>query len=94
MAISGRALAWPFVSIIGWLCATGCQSIRDGKRKLTDSPAIADRDIHGSAKRRMIDLWFSQTPKWLINWGVPFFLRFPCSPPLLALVAAFLAFFR
>ena len=30
----------------------------------------------------------------LINWGVPFFLRFPCSPPLLALAAASLAFFR
>jgi len=39
-------------------------------------------------------LWFSQTPKLLINWGLPFFLRFPCSPPLLALAAAFLAFFR
>jgi len=39
-------------------------------------------------------VWFSQTPKLLINWGLPFFLRFPCSPPLVALVAAFLAFFR
>ena len=39
-------------------------------------------------------LWFSQTPKLLINWGLPFFLRFPCSPPLVALAAAFLAFFR
>ncbi|MBM3754224.1 MAG: hypothetical protein FJW38_09615, partial [Acidobacteria bacterium] len=25
---------------------------------------------------------------------MPFFLRFPCSPPLVALAAAFLAFFR
>jgi hypothetical protein len=39
-------------------------------------------------------LWFSQTPKLLINWGLPFFIRFPCWPPLLALAAAFLAFFR
>jgi len=39
-------------------------------------------------------VWFSQTPKLLINWGLPFFLRFPCSPPLVALAAAFLAFFR
>ncbi|MBM3740808.1 MAG: hypothetical protein FJW39_34110 [Acidobacteria bacterium] len=39
-------------------------------------------------------LWFSKIPKLLINWGLPFFLRFPCSPPLVALAAAFLAFFR
>jgi len=39
-------------------------------------------------------LWFSQTSKLLINWGLPFFLRFPCLPPLVALSAAFLAFFR
>ena len=39
-------------------------------------------------------LWFSQISKLLINWGLPFFLRFPCSPPLVALAAAFLAFFR
>jgi putative transposase len=41
-----------------------------------------------------IRLWFSQISKLLINWGLPFLLRFPCSPPLVALVAAFLAFFR
>ena len=39
-------------------------------------------------------LWFSQISKLLINRGLPFFLRFPCSPPLVALAAAFLAFFR
>ena len=39
-------------------------------------------------------MWFSQTPKLLINWGLPPFLRFPCSPSLVALAAAFLAFFR
>ena len=39
-------------------------------------------------------LWFSQAPKLLISWGLPFFLRFSCSPPLVALAAAFLAFFR
>ena len=33
-------------------------------------------------------------PNLLINWGLPFFLRFPCWPPLLALAAAFWAFFR
>ncbi len=42
----------------------------------------------------MQDLWFSQISKLLINGGVPFFLRFPCSPPLVALAAAFLAFSR
>jgi len=42
----------------------------------------------------VLQLWFSQTPKSLIKWGLLFFLRFPCSPPLVALVAAFLAFFR
>ncbi len=40
------------------------------------------------------NLWSSQISKVLINWGLPFFLRFPCSPPLVALAAAFLAFFR
>jgi putative transposase len=39
-------------------------------------------------------LWFSPISKLLINWGLPFFLRFHCSPPLWALAAAFLAFFR
>ncbi|MFN9263352.1 MAG: hypothetical protein ACK6DY_07650 [Acidobacteriota bacterium] len=39
-------------------------------------------------------LWFSQISKLLINWGLPFFVRFPCSPTLVALAAAFLAFFR
>ena len=39
-------------------------------------------------------LWFSQAPKLLISWGLPFFLRFSCSPPLVALAATFLAFFR
>jgi hypothetical protein len=43
---------------------------------------------------RFFRLWFSQTSKLLINWGLPFFLRFPFSPPLVALVSAFLAFFR
>jgi|GEM_PF-1027349 len=38
--------------------------------------------------------WFSQTSKLLINWGLPFFLRFPYSPSLVALAAALLAFFR
>ena len=42
----------------------------------------------------MAHLWFSQTSKLLINWGLPFFLRFPFSPPLVALVSAFWAFFR
>jgi hypothetical protein len=41
-----------------------------------------------------IGVSFSQTPKLLINWGLPFFLRFRCSPPLVALAAAFSAFFR
>jgi hypothetical protein len=39
-------------------------------------------------------LWFSQIPKLLINWRLLFFLRFRCSPPLLALAAAFLVSFR
>jgi putative transposase len=39
-------------------------------------------------------MWFSQTSKLLINSGLPFLLRFPCSAPLVALSAAFLAFFR
>ena len=54
---------------------------------------------HGGAgaTRRTVSspyLWFSQAPKLLISWGLPFFLRFSCSPPLVALAATFLAFFR
>ncbi len=40
------------------------------------------------------NVWFSQTSKLLINWGLPSFFRFRCSPFLVALAAAFLAFFR
>ncbi|MBM3796840.1 MAG: UDP-glucose/GDP-mannose dehydrogenase family protein, partial [Acidobacteria bacterium] len=63
-------------------------------------PYIRIEDIYGSNRNYIMEsiphigLWFSQTPKLLINWGLPFFLRFPCSPPLVALAAAFLAFFR
>ena len=39
-------------------------------------------------------LWFSHISKLLINLGLSSLLRFPCSPPLVALAAAFLAFFR
>ena len=47
-----------------------------------------------ASPRSISRLWFSQISKLLINWGLPFFVRFPCSPPLVALAAAFLAFFR
>jgi putative transposase len=43
-------------------------------------------------RRRL--LWFSQISKLLIDWGLLVFLPFPCSPPSVALAAAFLAFFR
>jgi len=40
------------------------------------------------------ELWFSQTSKLLINWGLTFLFLFRCPPPLVALAAAFMAFFR
>ena len=61
-----------------------------------DSDKENDVQRAGATRRTVSSpyLWFSQTPKLLIKWGLPFFLRFPCSPPLVALAVAFLAFFR
>jgi hypothetical protein len=56
------------------------------------SPIGAARDSRSVLSTRR--LWFSQISKLLINWGLLFFLRFHFSPPLVALAAAFLAFFR
>ena len=49
------------------------------------------------ATRRTVSspyLSFSQTSKLLIKWGFPLFLRFPWSPLLVALAAAFSVSFR
>jgi hypothetical protein len=62
--------------------------IKDGGRP--DDHAII---LQNDPSRRCCRRWFSPTPELLRNGCLPFFLRFPGSPPLVAL-AAFLAFFR
>ena len=70
--------------------------IANNQRALVFEPAPAPVIQQNNRRGRGASgqLWFSQISKLLINWGLPFFLRFPCSPPLVALAAAFLASFR
>ena len=67
-----------------------CNTIWESSRRTPNLPAKRGFHSFGTTDR----LWFSQISKLLINWELLFFLRFPCSPPLVALAAAFLAFFR
>ena len=55
-------------------------AIKRGRIKLNANNQIDPDEADRMWDEKTNPLWFSQTPKLLINWGLPPFFRFRCPP--------------